>query len=154
MVVAGTARASLALALGLASACVNDYVVDDRSAGSTSCASACGDDGIATKAGDPTAVTMGDGNGMGDTVASPGDGSSTSSGDADGDGSPCSRCTHDDACGGDYDNCIELAPGELRCAKVCAEPPNACPEGYSCTSTVSVDGFAADQCLPDAGLCS
>lgn len=161
------------LATSLLAACVHDVIIDDRPAADTGSGgdgcteSGCAGDGIASKGGGDAS-----GSGGGDGDGSDGNGTTTTIGDpgtttgASGDGGtaattggpvgagPCTPCTADSECGGDYDGCVELVVGDPRCLAVCKEQPAPCGEGFTCMATVSVDGAMVMQCVPDAGQCS
>lgn len=65
----------------------------------------------------------------------------------------CNPCTSDIGCGSLGSLCLQLGDGNF-CGQSCG-PDGACPDGYNCQPSVSVQGGATqDQCVPDLGVCS
>lgn len=75
----------------------------------------------------------------------------THPGDVRGGAGICEACSFDVQCGEDNDLCIQLSAGSF-CATDCDE---GCPDGYECSENplTSVEGAAAQQCVPTDGEC-
>ncbi len=75
----------------------------------------------------------------------------THPGDTRGGAGICEPCSADVQCGEDNDHCVQLAAGSF-CSTACGD---GCDDGYTCSENpvTSVDGAAAQQCMPDDGAC-
>ena len=65
---------------------------------------------------------------------------------------PCSSGTDCKGLGGAEDACLDYGVEGSFCGGACAEDTD-CPWGFSCGTTVTVDGIATVQCVADAGVC-
>jgi hypothetical protein len=65
---------------------------------------------------------------------------------------PCAAGTDCKSVGGAEDVCVDYEGAGAFCGGVCATDDD-CPWGFSCLTTVTVDGIDTLQCLADAGEC-
>ena len=65
---------------------------------------------------------------------------------------PCADGGDCDGAGGTEDVCVDYGAGGSFCGGACAQDED-CPWGFSCLTTVTVDGVSALQCVADAGVC-
>ena len=65
---------------------------------------------------------------------------------------PCSQSADCVSVGGAADACVAYGPDGSFCGGPCANDGD-CPWGFSCLSTVTVDGIDTLQCVADAGEC-
>jgi hypothetical protein len=67
----------------------------------------------------------------------------------------CRPCTTNDNCtstGGAEDTCLDYGSAGSFCGAPCGTD-NTCPWGFSCLTTVTVDGVELSQCVNDTGEC-
>ena len=67
----------------------------------------------------------------------------------------CKPCTSTEGCkavGGAEDVCVDYGSEGSYCGGTCTADAD-CPWGFSCLTTVSVDGIDTSQCVADAGVC-
>ena len=65
---------------------------------------------------------------------------------------PCSQNSDCTSVGGAADACIDYGPDGSFCGGPCSDDGD-CPWGFSCLTTVTVDGIDTLQCVADAGEC-
>ena len=65
---------------------------------------------------------------------------------------PCATSTDCTSTGGAEDACLDYGPDGDFCGGPCSEDAD-CPWGFSCGTTVTVDGVSTLQCVADAGVC-
>ena len=65
---------------------------------------------------------------------------------------PCAASSDCTSTGGAEDACLDYGPDGDFCGGPCSEDAN-CPWGFSCGTTVTVDGISTLQCVADAGVC-
>ncbi len=67
----------------------------------------------------------------------------------------CKPCVTTEGCkapGGAEDVCVDYGQEGSYCGGACAADED-CPWGFSCLTTVTVDGISTEQCVADAGVC-
>ena len=65
---------------------------------------------------------------------------------------PCNSAADCKTIGGVDDVCVDYGDEGAFCGGVCAADED-CPWGFSCGTTVTVDGVSTSQCVADAGVC-
>ncbi len=65
---------------------------------------------------------------------------------------PCSSGGDCDGAGGTEDVCVDYGLEGSFCGGACTADED-CPWGFSCLTTVTVDGVSTSQCVADAGVC-
>lgn len=162
----------VAVATGALASCVNDYLIEGGSTGSTSTGdalpstttepddsstetdpdAATGIDGDSrTSTSTSTTSSTSEGSGDGDTPSTEPDTTDTDTGDTSDTGAElCQPCESDAQCGGPNDLCVMTGEAQTVCLRTCGE---GCPGGFSCESVTSVDGVRAQQCTPNRGNC-
>ena len=66
---------------------------------------------------------------------------------------PCNQAADCTSVGGAADACVAYGPDGSFCGGACGVDA-ACPQGFSCLSTVTVDGIDTTQCVADTGECA